>query len=271
MPGPITGQAFRASSPANPVLTLLKYLRFVGSSMSLEAWREVAVYIVGDIVLSPSPGKAMRKWREQFRVTQTDLANAMGVSSSVLSDYESGRRRAPGTRFLRKFVASLIEIDESRGGHTLRSLATLLVGSSKLREAVLDMREFEEPVRSKEFCEKIKAELIVGTGRELILGYTVVDSLKLVVEVPAIEYVRLYGATTQRAAVFTGVTLGRSPVIAVKAMQAGMGGLKPALVVMHGVSKPDKLAVTIAEREGIPLAVCTLKSVEELLEALRSI
>jgi putative transcriptional regulator len=227
--------------------------------MSLEAWKEVAVYIVGDIVLSPSPGKAMRKWREQFRVTQTDLANVMGVSSSVLSDYESGRRRAPGTRFLRKFVASLIEIDESRGGHTLRSLATLLVGSSKLREAVLDMREFEEPVRSKEFCEKIKADLIVGTGRELILGYTVVDSLKLVVEVPAIEYVRLYGATTQRAAIFTGVTLGRSPIVAVKAMQAGMGGLKPALVVMHGVAKPDKLAVAIAEREGIPLAVCTLE------------
>jgi len=251
--------------------TLLKYLTFSSNPMSLEAWREVAIRIIGDIVLSPSPGKAMRKWREQFRVTQTDLASAMGVSSSVISDYESGRRRAPGTRFLRKFVASLIEIDESRGGHTLRSLATLVVGSSKLQEAVLDMREFEEPMESKEFCERIKAELVVGTGKELILGYTVVDSMKLVVEVPAIEYVRLYGATTQRAAIFTGVTFGRSPLVAVKAMQAGMGGLRPALVVMQGVAKPDKLAVAIAQREGIPLAICSIQRVEELLEALRSI
>lgn len=239
--------------------------------MELEAWREVAARIVGDIVLSPSPGRAMRKWREHFRVTQTELAEVMGVSSSVLSDYESGRRRAPGTRFLKKLVSGLIEIDERKGAHTLRSLSLLMLGSSKLREAVLDMREFDEPMASREFCEKIGAELLVGTGRELLLGYTVVDSIKLVVEVPAVEYVRLYGATTQRAAVFAGVSLGRSPVVAVKAMQAGMGGLRPALVVMQGVRKPDRLAVEIARREGIPLAICGLENVEELLSALRSL
>lgn len=239
--------------------------------MSLESWKEVAARIIGDIVLSPSPGKAMRKWREQFRVTQTELAETMGVSSSVLSDYESGRRRSPGTRFLRKLVSALIEIDERRGGHTLRSLSLLMLGSPKLQEAVLDMREFEEPMLSKDFCERIAAELVVGTGKEVILGYTVVDSIKLVVEVPATEYIRLYGATTQRAAIFTGVAMGRSPIVAVKAMQAGMGGLRPALVVMQGVKKPDRLAVEIAKREGIPLAVCSLENVEELLKALRSL
>ncbi|MEM1521752.1 MAG: helix-turn-helix domain-containing protein [Thermofilaceae archaeon] len=239
--------------------------------MSLEAWKEVAARIIGDVVLSPSPGKSMRKWREQFRVTQTELAEIMGVSSSVLSDYESGRRRSPGTRFLKRFVSGLIEIDERRGAPTLRSLSLLMIGSSKLREAVLDMREFDEPIASKDFCERIGAELIVGTGKELLLGYTVVDSVKLVVEVPAVEYIRLYGATTQRAAIFTGVTLGRSPIVAVKAMQAGMGGLKPALVVMHGVKKVDRLAVEIARRENIPLAVCMVESVEELIKTLRAL
>jgi len=235
----------------------------------MEAWREVAARIIGDIVLSPSPGRALRKWREQFRVSQVELAEAMGVSASVISDYESGRRRSPGTRFLRKFVRSLVELDVRRGGHTLRALSLLMVGSDKLREAVLDMREFEEPVESRVFCEHIGADLVVGSGREPVLGYTVVDSLKLVVEVPAVDYVRLYGMTTQRAAVFTGVTIGRSPMVAIKAMQAGLGGLRPALVVMHGVKEPDKLAIVIAEREGIPLAVCRLESVEELLAALR--
>jgi len=272
LPGAITAHTFRASSrPHRAGAPSLIYLLHQNPPVSLEAWREVAARIVGDIVLSPSPGRAMRKWREQFRVTQTELAEAMGVSSSVLSDYESGRRRFPGARFLRKFASALVEIDERRGGHTLRSLALLMVGSPKLQEAVLDMREFEEPVLSKDFCEAIAADLLVGTGKEILLGYTVVDSIKLVVDVPALEYVRLYGATTQRAAVFTRVALGRSPMVAVKAIQAGMGGLRPALVVMHGVKKPDRLAVEIARREGIPLAICNLESVDELLKALRSL
>lgn len=238
--------------------------------MGVEAWGEVAAHIVGEIVLSPNPGKTMKKWRETFHATQTELAAAMGVSPSVICDYESGRRRSPGTKFLRRFVSGLIEIDESRGSHVLRSFMAL-AGTSKLWNAVLDLREFEEPVRSKEFCEKIDADLVVGTGKEVILGYTVVDSLKLVVEVPAVEYIRLYGSTTQRAAIFTGVTLGRSPIIAIKAMMASMGGLKPALVVIQGTKKLDKLAVEIAQREGIPLALCKHDSVEALLEALRSI
>ena len=235
------------------------------------AWREVAARIVGDIVLSPSPGKTMRKWRERFRVSQVELAETMGVSASVISDYESGRRRSPGSRFLRKFVNSLVEIDIRRGGQTLRNLAILLVGSEKLREAVLDMREFDKPITVRQFCEGIDAKLVVGTGKEPILGYTVVDSLKLVVDVPAYDYVKLYGITTQRAAVFTRVTVGRSPMVAVKAMQAGLGGLRPALVVMHGVREPDRLAVLIAERERIPLAVCRLGSIEDLLNALRAL
>lgn len=195
----------------------------------------------------------------------------MGVSASVVSDYESGRRRSPGTRFLKRFVESLIKIDLERGGYTLRTLSLLMAGSEKLRDAILDIREFEEPMESREFCRRINASLIVGTGKELLLGYTVVDSVKLVLEVPAIEYIRLYGATTQRAAIFTGVVMGRSPMVAVKSMQAGMGGLRPALVVMQGVEKPDELAVEIARREGVPLAVCQIKEVEELLQVLRSI
>lgn len=195
----------------------------------------------------------------------------MGVSASVVSDYESGRRRSPGTRFLKRFVESLVKIDMERGGYTLRSLSVLMAGSEKLRDAILDIREFEEPIESGEFCKRINANLIVGTGKELLLGYTVVDSMKLVVEVPATEYIRLYGATTQRAAIFTGVMLGRSPMVAVKSMQAGMGGLRPALVVMQGVGKPDELAIEIARRESVPLAVCQIKDIEELLQALRSI
>jgi len=104
-----------------------------------------------------------------------------------------------------------------------------------------------------------------------LLGYTVVDSIKLVLDVPSYDYVKLYGATTQRAAIFAKVTYGRSPMVAVKSMQAGMGGLRPALVVLHGVKKVDELGLEIARRENIPLAVTRIEDIGELIDRLRSI
>ena len=45
--------------------------------------------IAGEITLSSDPGKAIRKWREEFKLSQHQLADAMGISHSVISDYES--------------------------------------------------------------------------------------------------------------------------------------------------------------------------------------
>ena len=236
--------------------------------------KEVKTKIAGDIVLSENPGKSMRKWRELFNISQIELAERMGVSASVISDYESGRRRSPGARFVKRFVDALIEIDLDKGSQSINNLLRLFIGSDKLYEAVLDMREFSSPISIGEFCEAIKSELIVGKGEvedKVLLGYTVVDSIKLVLEVPSHDYVRLYGATTQRAAVFTQVYYGRSPMVAIKAMQAGMGGLRPALVVYHGIKKVDRLGLEIARREKIPLALCPVKDVASLLDLLRKI
>ncbi len=236
--------------------------------------KEIKTKIAGDIVLAPNPGKAMRKWRELFNVSQIELAEKMNVSASVVSDYESGRRRSPGAKFIKRFVDALVSIDLERGRPAINTLLRLFLGSHKLYEAIIDMREFSKPVTIREFCEATDSELIVGKDEfedNLLFGYTVVDSIKLVLEVPSYDYVKLYGATTQRAAVFTKVYYGRSPMVAIKAMQAGMGGIRPALVVYHGTRRIDELGVEIARREGIPLAVSRVKSVEELIERLRKI
>lgn len=247
--------------------------------MSHNSWasdpaiREIASKIAGEIIISDNPGLEMRKWREKFNVTQVELASIMNVSASVISDYESGRRKSPGARFIRKFVKSLIMKDLERGGIVLSGLRRILLGSDLLREAVLDMREFSIPISISRFCEAIDADLIVGQSYAAtpLLGYTVVDSIKLVLDVPSYDYVKLYGATTQRAAIFTRVAYGRSPMVAVKSMQAGMGGLRPALVVLHGVKKVDELGLEIAKRENIPLAVTRVDTVENLIERLRAI
>ncbi|MFB6176569.1 MAG: helix-turn-helix domain-containing protein, partial [Halobaculum sp.] len=76
--------------------------------------------IAGEITLSTDPGATLRKWRTDFGVSQTELAERMAVSSSVVSDYESGRRESPGIGFVSRVVDALLDIDEARGGDRIR-------------------------------------------------------------------------------------------------------------------------------------------------------
>jgi len=229
---------------------------------------DIATRIAGDIVMSDSPGEAIRRWRLRFGLSQVELAQRLGATPSVLSDYESGRRKHPGARFIRKFVKVLIEYDLERGGLLIGLLTRQLLGE-KIWEAVVDMRDFSRPISAQEFCKSIECSFYVEPSSLLSLyGYTIVDSLKLILEVPAHEYLRLYGTTTQRAAVFTNVKYGRSPIIAVKAMMS-VTGLRPVLVVMHGIPKPDPLAVEVAKREHIPLAITELP-LDVIVSRLRS-
>src|SRR5437899_10347027 len=69
--------------------------------------------IAGEIALSDQPGKTMRKWREELRISQTELATHMRVSPSVISDYEAGRRTSPGIKTIHRLVDALLEIDQT--------------------------------------------------------------------------------------------------------------------------------------------------------------
>ena len=57
---------------------------------------QVREKIAGEICLSDEPGRTIRKWREQFHISQQELSKHLGVSPSVISDYEAGRRKSPG-------------------------------------------------------------------------------------------------------------------------------------------------------------------------------
>jgi len=231
--------------------------------------RHIAIYIAGDIITSDNPGETIKKWRLVFGLTQTALATRLNTSPSVISDYESGRRKFPGSRFIRKFVQALIEADLERGGHVLNVLQRQLL-RERFWTAVIDMREFVEPVPISTFLQSIEAEVLVPPPQTLdIYGYTIVDSIKLVLEVPSVEYVRLYGGTSQRAAIFTKVSTGRSPIIAIKSMSAVLS-IKPSIVILHGIKREavDPLAVEIAKRSYIPLAVTNM-ALEKMIENLR--
>jgi len=226
---------------------------------------ELAKRIAGEIVLSEDPGKSMRKWREIFGIKQKRLAEKLGISASVISDYESGRRKSPGIGFIRKFINALIQEDIKDRGEVTRRLSP-----AKESEAILDLREFLSPLPIKRIVKAIDGKVIVkGKIKDGALwGYTVIDSLKAILELSEDEFMSIYGSNTQRALIFTKVHMGRSPMIAIKVTSP-----KPSLVVLHGLrpGNVDKLAVKIAKGEDIPLVVSEIDSEDELINRLRKL
>jgi putative transcriptional regulator len=226
--------------------------------------RRIAQHIAGDIVMSERPGQAMRKWREIFGASQVEVAKHMGVTASVVSDYEKGRRQ-PGSYFVRRFVEALLEIDGERGGVVARRLARIF--QLHYLGAVIDMREFETGIPLDAVVTAVKG-LPVNSyiPKEHVYGYTVIDSIKAIMSLRGNEFFYLLGTTTQRVVVFTGVTTGRSPMIALR-----VSTIKPAAIVLHGPKRLDFLASWIAESENVPVILSTVKSVSELVASLQKL
>ncbi len=217
--------------------------------------------IAGEITLAAEPGKAIRKWREEFGLSQYELADAMSVSHSVISDYESGRRKSPGVGVIRKMVDAFLRLDEEKGSPVM----VKYMPESKL-SCVIAMEEFPQGVDENVFIRAISGENInpLKTPAKRIYGYTIVDSLKAILSLNSHDYLKIYGWSTERALIFTDVHYGRSPMVAIRAHP-----LTPAMVVYQKPDQTDQLAIKLAEREGIPLVVTDLP-VEKLVDKLNS-
>ena len=85
---------------------------------------KVKMEIAGEISLSEDPGATMKKWREIFNITQVELARHLGITVSTISDYESNRRKSPGTAVIKRFVNSLFDIDNLKGGQISQKLSS---------------------------------------------------------------------------------------------------------------------------------------------------
>jgi len=220
--------------------------------------------IAGEIILSSKSGATMRKWRELFAVSQISLSEKMALSPSVISDYESGRRKSPGAKFIRRFVLALLQIDEAKGSRFTREFAKLTSSPSM---AILDLREFPIPVRVEYLCKAISGEIVACQDKYVkeVNGYTVIDSKKAVEALSGLEYAQLFGASTERALIFTNVDSGSLPMMIVR-----VSSLKPRVVVFHR-TKPDEEAIRLAEYEQVPLIYSTASSVEQLVKSLRKL
>ncbi|MDG6903012.1 MAG: helix-turn-helix domain-containing protein [Nitrososphaerota archaeon] len=203
----------------------------------------------------------MRAWREKLGIKQVALAKALGISASVLSDYESGRRPSPGVQFVKKYIEALVRLDEGKG-----RVVSRLVSSDK-DEAILSIGEFHSPIEASKILKALDATLLAGDPDSVKLyGYTVVDSIKTIYALSGYDFYRIFGATTERALVFTKVGMGRSPLVAIRVSQ-----LKPRVVVIHGPREVDPLAVDLAKREGLVLALSGAPTEEAMISALSTV
>jgi putative transcriptional regulator len=223
--------------------------------------------ITGEIVLSENPEHILRKWRGIFGFSQKKLASHMGITSSVISDYESGRRKSPGIKVIKRYVHSLLGLDMKRGGKVIKTF-TSSIGSSAISKAIIDIREFANGIPISDFCRKISANILTkrASMEREVYGYTIIDSVKAILELSHNQLINLYGTTTQRALIFTGVSTGKTPMVAIK-----LTNLQPGLVVLHGIDHVDEVAMNIAEVEGIPVALCKIEMVEEIMGKLKGI
>lgn len=214
--------------------------------------------IAGEVVLSDDPGSVLRKWREEFKISQLDMARHLSVSPSVISDYESGRRSSPGSKTIRRFVEAMLEIDQSSGRRFSRRF------EEPFSEVIPSIRELPAGIRQSAFLKTIEGKLLTRSGphSKSLYGYTVIDSIKAITTLDASDYLRIFGTSSERALIFTGVTFGRSPMVAIRAQP-----LKPALVVYIRPENVDALAVKLAELSNISLARTELDA-EELIRRL---
>ncbi|HMK15572.1 MAG TPA: helix-turn-helix domain-containing protein [Methanomicrobiales archaeon] len=233
--------------------------------MKSELHQHLAEKMAGEITLSDSPGKALKKWRMAFEIPAAALADEMGMSPSVISDYESGRRRSPGTVVVGRIVDTILSIDEKNGGKFIEKFARILENRIDA-DIIFDIHEYASPVPLEAFARAIGATVIQGVTDREIYGYTVIHSLNAILGLSSSEFGRLYGWSTERALIFAGVSNGKSPMVAIRVTP-----FKPRCVVFQGITPEEihPLVPRLAERDRITL-MATPMDVKGIVKALRS-
>ena len=225
---------------------------------------QLAEKMAGEITLSDSPGHALRKWRMNFEIPPGVLSDRLGVSPSVISDYESGRRKSPGTAVVGKIVDTLLAIDEENGGKQIQKFSSMLF-SGVDNDVIYDLHEYERAVPLAEFSEAIGCTLLSGSVDQLIFGYTVVNSLNAILQLSSDEFNRIYGWSTERAVIFTNASTGKSPMVAIRVTP-----FKPRCVILQGIEATEvhPIVAKMAERDRITV-MCTGMDIDKIVTTLR--
>jgi putative transcriptional regulator len=225
---------------------------------------QLAEKMAGEITLSDSPGHALKKWRINFEIAPGILADRLGVSPSVISDYEGGRRKSPGTAVVGKIVDTLLAMDEENEGKHIQKYSTMLFSNVE-DDVIYDIHEYGTAIPLKDFSDAIGCTLLCGSIDQVLFGYTVVNSLNAIMQFSSDEFNRIYGWSTERAVVFTNVSTGKSPMVAIRVTP-----FKPRCVVLQGLDIADvhPIVEKMAERDRITV-MCTTMDIDKIVSTLR--
>jgi len=130
------------------------------------------------------------------------------------------------------------------------------------------VREFPASVEARRISEAVQGVPVACENllQRRIYGYTILDSIQFIQTLSISDAYTVFGTTTERALIFTNVSTGRSPMVAVR-----VHPLKPKMVILHGPDRVDTLAVRLAEVEQIPLILSKVGSVDLLVIALNKL
>ena len=233
-------------------------------SMKSGLRNQLAEKMAGEITLSDSPGLALKKWRMNFEIAPGVLSDRLGVSPSVISDYESGRRKSPGTAVVGKIVDTLLAIDEENDGKHIQKFSTMLFSTIE-DDVIYDIHEYGSAIPLKDFSDAIGCTLLYGSMEQVLFGYTVVNSLNAIMQFSSDEFNRIYGWSTERALIFTNVSTGKSPMVAIRVTP-----FKPRCVVLQGIDAAEvhPMVERMAERDRITV-MCTMMDIDKIVSTLR--
>ena len=121
-------------------------------------------------------------------------------------------------------------------------------------DIVHDLREYSTSVPVERLYEALDATEVAPGDDDHVSGHTVINSIEAITRLPSEEFYRLYGQSTNRALVFTDVTRGESPLVALRVVNP-----TPNAVILHGVDEEDLWdhATDLAGIDGFSLAVST--------------
>src|SRR3989454_311758 len=204
----------------------------------------------------------MRKWRTEFRITQTDLAKHMRVSPSVISDYESGRRTSHGIRTIKKLVDAIPETDRRTGQKVAKRY-------EEFSDVIPSMKEFSLGMRAADFLRKIDGRPLTHSPalRRVLNRDTVIDSIKAITTPDATDHPKIYRSSSEPGPPFTGGKERTPPQNGVQAIRAktvpgpdedvirmSVGAARPAMTRVPWVKGTDVGAIYVGS-ESPPYAV----------------
>jgi len=161
---------------------------------------------------------------------------------------------------------ALLDVDEDRGGSRIRQYGRVLSAGFE-NDIVYDLREYSTALPIEDLYEALGATEIVRGDRDYVNGHTVINSIQTITRLSNEEFYRLYGQSTDRGLVFTDVTRGEGPLVAMRVVNP-----TPNAVILHGIEADDlwEHAGALAKVDGFSLATST-RDLDDALTDLQAL